>query len=135
MFNFRLFLSRLYYFNGSATFQERPHQLAQRNHQKEDQCNLNLRQVRLKSLEELSNGVHFCFLLNIMTDGKFGVAKINQEAKLEHEKLQNLKLLIVGMGNNNIDQNFDVHISLLRLRRSPARTTRKSCTCFSGSTR
>ena len=73
-----------------------------------------LTQIPIKDIRDLSTGVHLCYLLHHLTDGKFKLGKVAKYAKTEAEYFKNLRLFNEGLENCQIQEKFDVLHSKIR---------------------
>lgn len=59
-------------------------------------------------MKDLYTGVHLCYLLKELTNGKFKLNKVNKNAKTESECFKNLRLFNEGLENCQIREKFDI---------------------------
>ena len=60
--------------------------------------------LHLKKIEELASGTVYCQFMDMLFPGKLTLAKVNFEAKHEHEFLKNFKVFQQAATKMGIDQ-------------------------------
>jgi RP/EB family microtubule-associated protein len=64
--------------------------------------------LKYKKIEDLSNGAAFCQIIDAVNPGTVTLARVNFCARLEHDSMENLKILQEAFTKNNLTEPVNV---------------------------
>jgi RP/EB family microtubule-associated protein len=64
--------------------------------------------LKYKKIEDLSNGAAFCQIIDAVNPGSVSLSRVNFCARLEHDSMENLKVLQETFTKNKITEPVDI---------------------------